>query len=198
MARMRPLPLLTRITRPASLGETPPSRRDRLVLANQIAVLLVPVAVLGGAGNAVSGDRAMATGLGLLILVAFGTPGLCAAGRFTAARALLVLGSPVLLLGPGMLGASFQVANLAALPYAVLTMSLLPTLVFDPDAERRLRGSCNLALLVVLLGHDHLLAHIAGQPGPAADTKMAQAALWLAALASLRFLEDRDPGERER
>jgi len=76
------------------------------------------------------------------------------------------------------------VANLAALPYAVLTMSPMPALVFAPE-EQRLRAACNAYFFVVLLGHDLILAHLSALPAPPLNVKLAQLVLWLVLVLSL-------------
>ena len=183
--------MLQRITRPRALAGLDPDRQARLVLTGQVALILVLVAAVGIPGNLRDGDHAMATGLGLLLVVSVGTPALSAGGQFAAARLLLVLGSPVLLLAPALLGGGVNAANLAALPYVVLTISLLPTLVFAPVAERRLRGASNLCMLLILLGHDLALARVGELPPPPEPAKAAQLILWLLLMASMRFVEAR-------
>jgi hypothetical protein len=191
--------VLTRIVRPAALDAAAPALRTRLVLSNQIALILACISAIGIAANAVLGDGAMVVGSALLLIPVAGTPRLMAGARPDAARLLLVLGGPLLLMGPGLLGDGVDLANLVALPYAVLTMSLLPSLVFDPRTERGLRSWCNVYLGLILVGHDLALAHVGGQALPPPNAKLAQLVLWALILAALHFTgrqRHERPGER--
>jgi len=183
--------VLDRIVRPASLAGLPRALRARVVLTSQIALLLIGITAIGVPANILAEDRAMVAGSLLLLVIVAGTPALVAAGRFDAARLLLVLGGPAALMGPALLGGGVAVANLSALPYAVLTMSLLPALVFEPREERRMRAGCNAYLGIVVAGHDLVLARLGGLPAPPLNAKLAQLVLWLLVLATVRFIEQR-------
>jgi hypothetical protein len=186
--------MASRITRPRALVGVAPALRERLVLTSQIALVLAVISAIGVAANLHVGDPAMVVGSASLLVVTAAVPTLVAGGRFGAARAVLVVGSPALMLGPAVLGPALlgdgiRLANLAALPYAVLTMSLLPSLVFEPSTERAPRAVCNVYLLAILLTHDLLIARLAGHATPPLNVKLVQVALWILMLASLRFAE---------
>ena len=181
------VPWFARLLRPASLDAVAPVRRERLVMACRIALLLPAIVLMGVPANVALGDAPMAVGTTLLLVLTVATPVLVAAGRFDAGRLVLVLGGPLALMGPAVLAGGVVVANLTALPYAVLTMSPMPALVFAPE-EGRLRSACNAYFAVVLLGHDLLLARLSELPAPPLNVKLAQLVLWLIMVLTLHVV----------
>lgn len=175
-----------------------PYKRRRVALSNQIALLLVPVVLIGIVLNVTGGDAGMALGFVALLPVIAAVPLLNQAGRRGASRLVLIAAPPIVLVLAPMLSGSISVGNFLAIPYAILTMSLLPLLLFHSEEERILRRIGITLLALFLFTHDRFLMQVLTDEAHklmAADytiIKLPQVILWAAILASNRFVAEGD------
>ena len=160
--------------------------------------MVAVVAVVGAASNLVSEEWPMVVASGLLLLVCAAVLFLNRLGRTTASRILLVLAPPLVMWLPPLIARSVGAADVVALPYAVLIMSLLPYLLLRPGVEGGLRWLGVLVTGGVLVGIDWSLVQYLEEDARAAmaplypGVKLPQILLWAALGAMAAFLEGPD------
>ncbi len=167
--------------------------RGRIVLSNQIAAIVVVIALVAIGTGDWQRERSLLYGYSLLAAAAVAAPVLNAIGHATASRLVLVVCPPLILLGAGVLGGAGKLGYVLAFPYALIAISLLPLLLFHAPSEK-LPWRVGVVLVgSILLGHDWLLARTLGEEerrllgGIMGDTKAAQMILWGLIIASVQF-----------
>lgn len=191
---MKPTAHISRVFNLGTGEGTAAPLRKRIVLSNQIAAILVVIMLVGAPTNLQSEDRAMLLGLTLLAGVAVSVPVLNGIGLTTISRLVLVLAPPVLLIGPFVIAGPVGLSHLMVLPYALLTMSLLPLILFHEKSERLQQRIGIVVIGLVLLGHDRLLVPALASEDQAwaeaelGEIKLGAVILWGLIIASVRFL----------